>query len=640
MKKMKRIILLSMLFVVGITFYGQSQSKIKIPKILTNISYDSSGNLIYTYPKTGAIAPIKETNEFYSADSILVNPTGTAEGIEFDFKKKGFNGTMYYGMYAENSGTYPLPVYFKRSSRIKEGKVAINLKNLGGKYDIANYETTGKSKLGYRIVTVNGNIIYDGKINIKGKGSFEVDLSIVEGPFINKVTEHEAVIWFNTNKPCSPSVWVDGKEFKAFAKMGNMMGDLHHEIRVHHLKPNTKYDYTVKYGDREETYSFKTNPEKGSRDSFIFAFTSDSRKGNGGGERDIYGTNVYIMKKMAALALYQNAAFFQFTGDMINGYSASVAETRLEYKNWKRGIEPFWHYIPFNVAPGNHEVVINSFDDGSKWGMSIDKFPYNAKSGERIFADEFVNFENGPVSEDGSRYDPDKKHMDFPPYRETSYYYIYGNTAIVVLHSNYLYTVNTYRIPEVGGNVHGYIMDNQLEWLDKTLDQLNDDKDIDNIFVTIHTPAFPNGGHSGDDMWYGGNNEVRPYIAGKPVKRGIIERRDDFLDIIVNKNPKVVALLTGDEHNYCRMKLTDDTPRYPENWKHKKVKLKRPLWHITNGSSGAPYYGQEKLPWSSSVEMFSTQYALMLFKIEGKKITLKVMNPDTMDQIEEVVLKE
>jgi hypothetical protein len=340
MKKMKKIILLSMLFVIGVNFYGQSQSKIEIPKILTNISYDSKGSLIYTYPKTGAIAPIENSNEFYCTDSILVNPTGTAEGIEFDFKKKDFRGTMYYGMYAENSGTYPQPVFFKKSSMIKEGKASINLKILGGKYDIANYEATGKSRLGYRIAAANGAIIYDGKINIKGKGPFEVDLSIVEGPFVNKVTEHEAVIWFNTNKPCSPSVWVDGKEFTALAKMGNMMGDFHHEIRVHHLKSNTKYDYTVKYGDWEEIYSFKTNPEKGSRDPFVFAFTSDSRRGKGGGERNIYGANVYIMKKMAALALFQGAAFFQFTGDMIDGYSYDIGETRLQYKNWKRGIEP------------------------------------------------------------------------------------------------------------------------------------------------------------------------------------------------------------------------------------------------------------------------------------------------------------
>ena len=603
---MRKNIFLLLLLIAGFSFLAQSQTKAYIPKILTNIENDGNGNLIYISPTTGAKAPLIKSSTFYSVDSILINPIGTEDGIVFDFKKKDFWGTIYYGMYARSSAKFPQPVFFKRKSKIIEGKAEINLRALGGKYDIAKYESTGKSILGYRIVNNKGNIIYDGKVNIKGKGPFEVDYSIVEGPFINKVTDNSAVIWFNTNKPGNAVVIVDGKEFTASSRMGNMMGDVHHEIKIHHLNPHTEYKYTVKYGNWEETYSFKTNPEKGSRKPFVFAFTSDSRQGNGGGERNIYGANVYIMKKMAALALSQGAVFFQFTGDMINGYSSSIGETRLEYKNWKRGIEPFWHYIPFNVAPGNHEVVVNSFNDGSKYGLSVDRFPYNMKSGERIFADEFVNFENGPKSEDGSTYDPDDKARDFPPYTENAYYYIYGNTAMVVMHSNYLYTPSTYNIPAIGGNVHGYIMDNQLEWLNRTLSKLSNDSGIDNIFVTIHTPAFPNGGHSGDDMWYGGNNNIRPYIAGKAVKKGIIERRDEFLDIIVNKHPKVVALLTGDEHNYCRMKLTDKTPRYPENWNHKKVHLKRAFWHITNGSSGAPYYGQENLPWSSSVEKFST----------------------------------
>jgi len=342
---------------------------------------------------------------------------------------------------------------------------------------------------------------------------------------------------------------------------------------------------------------------------------------------------------MAAVALAEGAEFFQFTGDLINGYSNNNSETKLEYVNWKRNVEPFWHYIPFYVAPGNHEVVTRVFDNGSMYGLSVDKFPYNTMSGERTFADEFVNFENGPESEDGSKYDPDKNATDFPSYKETAYYYVYGNVAMVVMYSNYLYTPSTMDIPDVGGNVHGYIMDNQLAWLQKTLEELENDNDIDHIFVTIHTPAFPNGGHSGDDMWYSGNNKVRPYIAGKPVKKGIIERRDQFLDLLINKSHKVVALLTGDEHNYCRMKITDKTDIYPKDWNKKKLKISRPFWHITNGSSGAPYYGQQKLPWTPFVEKFSTQYALMLFKVDGEKITLEVINPDTMDKVEEVVLK-
>ena len=123
--------------------------------------------------------------------------------------------------------------------------------------------------------------------------------------------------------------------------MMNMLGDITHEIRIDGLTPDTEYAYTVHYGDHSETHSLKTATPKGSRTPFVFAFTSDSRAGNGGGERNIYGTNAYVMKKMAALAAKKGAAFFQFTGDMINGYSSSIGETNLQYANWKRNIEPF-----------------------------------------------------------------------------------------------------------------------------------------------------------------------------------------------------------------------------------------------------------------------------------------------------------
>jgi hypothetical protein len=49
----------------------------------------------------------------------------------------------------------------------------------------------------------------------------------------------------------------------------------------------------------------------------------------------------------------------------------------------------------------------------------------------------FVNPENGPVSEDGSIYDPNPEQVDFPSYSETVFYYTYDNTAMIVLNSDY-----------------------------------------------------------------------------------------------------------------------------------------------------------------------------------------------------------
>ncbi len=540
---------------------------------------------------------------------------------------------MYYGLYSSLPQKYAYPVFFKKTAKIRNGKAEINLTSLAGKYDIAGWETTGKMKLGYRIVNNKGLILYDGRINIRGKGPFQPDLTLTEGPFVNELSADGAVISFETNKPCMPRITVNGKTYSNLKENGT-----HHEIQISGLEPGKQYAYTVQYGDNSETYSFKTAPKEGSRTAFTFAYASDSRKATGGGERDIYGVNAYVVKRMAVLAAKENAVFMQFTGDLINGYSSCIGQQKLEYANWKHSVEPFWHYFPFVIAPGNHEAFLKVFDNGSHYGVSVDNFPFKKASAEKVFSDEFVNPKNGPVSEDGAVYDPNKNKTDFPPYGETAYYYVYDNIAVVALNSNYWYTPNPHQIPLTGGNLHAYIMDNQLQWLKKTLAKLQKDDRIDHIFVTIHTPAFPNAGHSGDDMWYHGNNNMRPWVAGKPVEKGIIERRDQFLNLLINENTKVLALLCGDEHNYTRMLINDSTPRYPKGYDKPKVALKRHLWQITNGSAGAPYYGQEKLPWSSFVKKYTTEHALMLFDVHGKKVTLRVINPDTFEKIEQVDL--
>src|SRR5690606_14997691 len=97
-----------------------------------------------------------------------------------------------------------------------------------------------------------------------------------------------------------------------------------------------------------------------------------------------------------------------------------------------------------------------------------------------------------------------------PSYRENVYHYTYGNTAMVVLNSDYWYAPLLNRTAAIGGNLHGYIMDEQLRWLGQALQGFERDSLIDHVFVTLHTPLFPNGGHRGDCMWYNGDNTPRP----------------------------------------------------------------------------------------------------------------------------------
>ena len=559
--------------------------------------------------------------------------SGTHTGLFFDFKDESLNGKLIYGFIPMGDSKHPHPVYFRIPAKIMQGKVAINIAQvLKGTYDMIGWEKSGKGTMGYRVVNEDGRILYDGKVSFKGTGPFEVDVTLVEGPFINLIEPDGATISFDINIPVSSEILVDGKTFKSESEA------THHEIKVSGLNADTEYNYTVKYGDITDIYYFRTAPEAGSRSAFTFAYASDSRAGNGSGERDIYGTNFYIMKKIMALATFKNIRFMQFTGDMINGYLTSRGDMELQYANWKRAIDPFARYFPVFVSMGNHEAFMRIFvNDKSRF--DLDRFPYDTESAEALFASQFVNPLNGPDSEDGASYDPRPEELDFPSYKENVFYYTYDNVAVIALNSDYWYAPTTANIPITSGGMHGYIMDNQMKWLKKTIKGLEKNNNIDHIFITEHTPFFPNGGHVRDDMWYDGNNDKRPWVAGKPLKKGIIERRDELLDIIVNQSTKVVAILTGDEHNYCRTEIGPETPIYDDNWTGKRLTLKRTIYQINNGAAGAPYYAQEQTPWTPFTSSFTTQNALVFFHVNGEKIKMEVLNPDTLETVDEMDLR-
>ena len=622
---MRYFLLLIFVFTIQIL----NAQTLEIPKIHSNIVYNHGKMQFYNSKDSTWIDEVVKKPR-YSYSKFTNMPIGTDSSIIFNFQDSTFFGTMYFGLIKYDGIDFPQPVYFNRKAPIQKGKAEIKIiKRLSGKYDFVDWESKKKLSLGYRIIENNGQLIYDGRINVKGNGPFTPDITVLEGPFINLQQDRQVAISFKTNKSVICKIKVENKTYKDKQPTKN------HLIYITDLEPYSEYKYTLQYGDWEETYSFMTARQKGSRRPFIWAYASDSRAGTGGGERNIYGTNHYIVKKMMTLAKSKNAKFFQFTGDMINGYSLTRDQQDLEYINYKHAIEYFGRFAPVNIAMGNHEALMRGF----KGRISVDKFPYDVYSAEKRFADNFVNPHNGLQSEDGASYDPDPKHMDFPSYDENVYYYTYGNMAMIVMNSNYWYAPSTSKIPETSGNMHGYIMDNQLAWLKSTMAKLENDNDIDHIFVTLHTPAFPNGGHSKDDMWYSGNNEKRAYVAGKPLEKGIIERRDEFLDILINQSKKCVMVLNGDEHNYNRMVIDSTMNMYPENWDKPKLKISRPFTQITNGAAGAPYYAQEVLPWSDHVKTFSPLNALMLFTIDGKKVYLEVINPDTFELIEKICIR-
>lgn len=605
-----------------------------IPKVYSDLFQSEDGQLYIITPGGQRIYAQPEQGQ-WGLKNMYGNPRGTETGIHLDFNLPSLNGTLYYGFMNYEDSEHPQPVYFRRSADIVAGQSEIPIvNNLVGKYDMVDWQNTGKGTLGYRVLNEHGMMLYDGRISFKGTAPFEIDDTLIEGPFVNNLTHLSAIISFTTNKPLIARVRINDKEF------GGGTAQVNHAIEVSGLNPYTTYTYEVIYGDNRKAYALTTAPAPGSRKAFTFAYASDSRSGRGGGEREIYGVNAYIMKKISALNAFNKVAFMQFTGDLIDGYLNHIEDTHLQYANWKRAIEAFAHYYPVYVGMGNHEALVHSFRDDDGRRYRVDRFPFDSESAEQIFAEHFIMPKNGPDSEDGSIYDPDPQSTDFPSYKGNVYYYMYDNMAMVVLNSNYWFAPGLRADFNLSGNLHGYIMDNQLQWLKETIRSLEADAHIDHIFVTVHTPFFPNGGHVYDDMWYGGNNLPRPFVAGKPVRKGIIERRDELLEVLVNQSQKVVAILTGDEHNYNRLMVTPQTEIYPPDYEFDTIALSRTIWQINNGAAGAPYYAQEETPWTPFVYSFTTQNAVVYIHIEGQRVTVEVMNPDTLEMVDRFVLRK
>lgn len=609
-----------------------------IPAIYAKLSYNAQGQLVGT-DSDGKPIVLQRKPARYTLAGVSPSVQGTAEGLLFRFSSDGLRGgKLFYGLIPYGKQTYPTAIY-RFSAKIDSASNSAKLnirKDLSAGTDISSWEKNGGGILGFRLIDAKGDLIFEGKQAFSAtKAGFSARPTIVRGPFVSCQNEQGVTLWYETSEPVLTQIEMDlpGTGYRSNQKTTR------HEATLSGLRPDTEYGYTVHCDSLVQQYRFRTAPSPGAQTPFTFAYASDSRSGYGGGERNIYGANASIMGRIGALATLEKAAFVQFTGDQADGYVSDPDEFRLQSVNWIHAVEPYWHYLPFNVGIGNHESL--GWHSAELGWIVADGFPYDTHSAETIFGELFVNQTNGPVSEDGAAYDPTPQQAgDFPTYRENVFFYTFGNTAMVVLNSNYWYAPLLKKTLPIGGNLHGYLMDEQLKWLENTLAMLETDANIDHVFITVHTPPFPNGGHRGDCMWYNGDNTPRAVVGGKPVAKGIIERRDELLDCCANKSSKVVAFLCGDEHNYNRMRVTEQLPRYPDNWDKPKVALKRPIWQIINGAAGAPYYAQDmRLPWSAAAEAFTVQNALCLFDIHGKSIVMRVVNPDTLEEIDRVNIK-
>ena len=284
-----------------------------IPSVYDNIERDPAGRLYVEY--SGIRYYARDPQPRYRLAQMKGDPIGTDTGIDFDFGDDSFSGTLYIGLIPYGDSKHPLPVYFARSVTIEAGKASVDIKNwFKGRYDMIGWEASGKGTLGYRVANEEGMLLYDGKVSFRGTGPFEIDVTVTEGPFVHIPTMEGATISFETNQPIIAHVEVEGRTFS------DSTATRRHEITITGLQAGTAYAYTIRYGDNAQTYAFKTVPKPGSRQPFTFSYSSDSRSGQGGGERDLYGANFYIVKRIMALNMLKEVAFAQFSGDLIDGY--------------------------------------------------------------------------------------------------------------------------------------------------------------------------------------------------------------------------------------------------------------------------------------------------------------------------------
>lgn len=372
MKKSRiRKTLIILLWFGILLFSGCSKKKssgVDIPVVYAHIQPSASGTLQFTPNDSLRLVAIQKQDP-YTIDRLQKMPSGADSGLVFDFGFPDLNGNIYYGFYNHQEARYAYPLYFHSPAPIRDGKAFIPIvKSLSGKYDFVGWQSTGFMRLGYRIINDRGQLLYDGVVNVEGTGPFTVAPTIVSGPFISQIHSYGAIITLDMNESLEVQVTVDETSYKTPESR-------HHELVINRLEPDTEYEYTVAYGSYQESYSFRTAPEPGSRSVFTFAYASDGRGNAGAGERNLKGVNAYILKKIAALTAQKQARFFQFTGDLIDGNATDPQTIRLEYANWKRTVEPYARFLPFICGMGNHEGLWHYFTDGKGQRMIIDQFP-------------------------------------------------------------------------------------------------------------------------------------------------------------------------------------------------------------------------------------------------------------------------
>ncbi len=492
---------------------------------------------------------------------------------------------------------------------------------LGAKYDIQEVSSLGRGVVAFRIeIQVPGHVrsgrklpgrvyVEDGRLAFRC-GETPCDLSkpltqlptISLGPTVDLVTPSSATISWLTDVPTIGRVIVrdqNGRE-RTFT---NLVASARHEIPIDSVQPGRAHRYLALSCDvrgecvHEAAGTFVTPTPDDTHMSF--ALMSDSRASSGTPMSAYQGVNRDVIEQLFSVATQHGIDFAIFAGDLITGYVTQDAEYRRQIMAWQQATEPFAMHLPIYEGIGNHEFLGDAWASG--WLASRQEGP----TSETVFAELVVNPKNAPAAREGE-----------PSFEETVFSFDRGVAHFTVLNSNYFFRNRTERDDhpgkDRGGYREGWLTEEQLTWLDSDLAAARA-QGAKHLFVFTHEPAFPNGGHVQDAMWYHGQIPE------------VLEQRDAFLRILLRH--KVLAVFFGDEHNYSRTRIDRSLD----------AKYDGRLWQIISGGAGAPYYARDNtVPWARNVESFEPMHHVVLVDIEDDSVWLRAVTTqgETVDKIE------
>lgn len=581
----------------------------------------------------------------------------TGNGLILDLGDTTLYGRLYAGQafFDERTSDYP-ETRFRSGADIVKGRATIPLKMYFDSSSHANANGwADRGVIGYRLdllrskngIPVHGGLFESRVFFRKRAGGFYPIVSVTDLPMVGCIQSDRpgvVTIGFTTDRLASALVEVKGVgEFLA-PEMSE-----YREIDVQGLKSATTYRYraiAIAEGDTAVTpwFHFTTAPRKG-EGSVVFAYAGDARAPAGGGESDYFGVNRLTGRQIAREVYRRGAAFLLFGGDMSSGYTNSPEEFGMALSAFRDSYGPLLCTVPLYSTMGNHDALVDFFDDGPKNAVVMDKWPYETLSSEALFGRAVIQPTNGPVAAAGR-----------PPYTENVYSFQYGPVKVVVINTNYWFTTHN-RIKELGGCPGGYVLPDQLEWIRDEVGKSEKDPTVKYVILMMHAPAFPGGGHVNGGMWHHGNNNDRAFQLSEretvPLGPGLIEVRNEFWKIASGAK-KVAAVMASDEHNYQRFLITPKTPVgipgkddvngngiLDDGVISPNPDFKIPTWFVVSGGAGAPYYTQENAPWSGSSRSFTAQSHFILFRADRSKIGMEVYSTtgqllDSVDDLTKV----